>query len=618
MKTSEQLYESIKSNLLDVMMNVMQNLENTDFISQLEEIFEQHFRITKIEFFLYEDNQFYPAATDKKLSSEAFVGVFGKLTYPMRKDSSLEDEESTDFADDTLMIRNEKREPIAMILVKSTEVWNRFTESDHFKNFQVLLGELIETINNSASLHTHSKNYQSLLEATKEFNSTMETKVIHERLVSTVVTNLNSVRVELILSQEQLDNSNVYRLFDYSNELPSTTAAFLSGELKVGRDARNNLEILSAPVKGMQGTYGILQLSAPCNYVFTSTEKEFVRNISESAGHAIENSSLYDQSHRLIDELQLVNEVSKKLTERLTFEEIIYYLNERIVDTFEPEEIAFVYFSENGQSVISKDTTKYFLTDAGRRYLDYAERQVRKENEAVFIVDLDGNEIDGFSPYRSLIIAPVILSERIAGYTLLMHTEKYHFTFEDYKLVKAIISHSSLAFSNSALREKLQNLANKDHMTGLFARGYLDRHMSSAFKKGAGGAFLLLDVDDFKQVNDQFGHIVGDQVLQQTARLLQSSISGDDIAGRWGGEKFAIYLPGATLVKGMHLAERLLVELPETTEPSVTVSIGVSVWEPSANHETYQQLFQNTDEALYAAKSGGKNRIVVSESVLAE
>ncbi|WP_158541089.1 sensor domain-containing diguanylate cyclase [Sporosarcina sp. BI001-red] len=618
MKTNEQMYESIKSNLLDLMVGVMQNLKESEFIRLFEELFTTHFNVTKIEFFLYEENQFYPAVSLLKQDSRSGVGVVETLTSPMLSGAFSECDDSLDFADDTLMIRNEKREPVAMVLVKSTDEWHAFASSEFFKEFQLLLGRLIETIKGYQSLYKHSQNYQRLLEATQTFNSTMELGVIHSQLVSTVSKNLEPIQVELILSQEQVASSCTYRLFNYSNELPSTVEAFLSGELTLGKDTENDAEILSAPVKGMQGTYGILQLSAPCHYKISPMQKEFVRTISESAGHAIENTSLYDQSHRLIQELQLVNEVSKKLTERLSFEEMITYINNRLKETFEPEEVAIVYFRDQESPVLSKESTSYFLTQVGSRYLDYAESRVREEKDAVFIADLKNEDIDGFTPYRSLLIAPIVISEKIAGYTLLMHTEKYHFTFEDFKLVKAIISHSSLALSNSALREKLQNLANKDQMTGLYARGYLDRHMLSAFKKGIGGAFLLLDVDDFKQVNDQFGHAVGDSVLKQTAELLRSSITDQDIAGRWGGEEFAVYLPGATLLEGKRLAKQLLLEMPRITQPSVTVSIGVSVWEPSTKEETYQQLFQNTDEALYSAKSGGKNRIIVSESVIAE
>lgn len=619
MNMNEQIYESIKSDVLDLLVDMLRKLDYDVFINRLEGLFDEHFNVSKIDLFLYQDNEFHRASSCRgadKSPIDRVVEISAPYAYTgilMNVDDPYE------FADDTLMIRNSNREPIAIVLVKTTEQWDTFAVSEYVKEFQLLLGKVIETLKDSRALKLQSKNYHHLLEAIKQFNSTLETPVIYEQLVKTVLSDFSSlsVSVELILSQEEPDPSGPYRLFDYSKELSSTADAFLTGELTIGSDAINNKKILNAPVKGKQGTYGILQITAPSDYVFSTTQKDFVRSISESAGYAVENSSLYTQSYRLIRDLQLVNEVSKKLTGRLRREEMVGYINEKLIKTFEHEEIAFVSIRD-GKRVLAKETSRYFYTPNGNRYLDFAENCIKKEQDAIYIPDLNGRKIDGFAPYRSLIITPMLVEDDFVGYSLLVHTEKYKFSFDDFKLAKAIVSHSSLALSNLALREKLQELADKDQLTGLFARGYLDSHMSDSFHNGEGGAFFLLDIDDFKQVNDRYGHAVGDLVLKQTARILQTNITDKDIAGRWGGEEFAVYLPGATLEEGKHLANQLLRELPQHTDPSITVSMGVSVWAPSTAQETYQQLFQTTDEALYSAKSGGKNRIVVSESVLAE
>ena len=617
MKTHEQLFNAIKSDLLDILMFVLQNKNYDDLLNRLDAFFATHFNVSTIQLFLYEDNHFHQASSCQTCNGNV-------ARQPIRQQETndvanypIDRMEPNEFADDTLMIRNTKREPIAMILVKSTEEWQSFAVSEKFKDFQLLVGSLIETIKETRDLEINSKNYRHLLEATKFFNSTLETKVIYEQLVRTVVANFESLTVELILSQEEVTTDRSYRLFDYSNELPSTTHAFMTGELTLGHNEKLAIKILNAPVKGKQGTYGILQLTAPSEYIFSSTQKEFVRSISESAGYAVENSSLYSQSHRLISDLQLVNDVSKKLTERLSRNEMVSYINEKIIATFNHEEIAFVSIRD-GQRVLAKETSKYFYTDAGGRYLDYAEARIRKEHESIYIADLDDSEIEGFSPYRSLIITPMIIAEELVGYSVFMHTETYKFSFDDFKLAKSIVSHSSLALSNLALREKLQELANKDQLTGLFARGYLDRHMSESFENGKGGVFLLLDVDNFKQINDNHGHAVGDQVLKQTAKVLQECIGEEDVAGRWGGEEFALYVPGATLKRGKEVANRVLQQIPLATNPSITVSIGVSEWNPLFSNETYQQLFQQADEALYKAKSNGKNQVVTNKSVLAE
>ncbi len=617
MQTNEQLFSSLKGDLLDLLIDVLRDLRHTDGIRGLETLFRKYFDIAKFEFFLYTDNQFHSGSACEEGKAAKRVTEIDVLAAPVFQADSATCEETGDFADDTLMLRNSKREPVAMILVKSTAAWDAFSMSSRFKEFQQLLGEMVDIIMEGRASEKQAGNYLDLLQATKQFNSTMQMHVIYDQLVDTVTSNLSPFDVELIVSHEEHSNSSRYRLFDYADEQHATVDAFLSGELRISRDKKLGAAWLTAPVKGMQGTYGVLQITAPGDASFSAAQQGFVRSICESAGHAIENSSLYSQSHRLIRDLQLVNEVSKKLTGRLTFLEMKTYLAERLKAAFQPEEIAFVYFDKQRNPILLDTTTDYFLTEAGERYMEYAESRLRKEQDAVFAADLAPEEIDGFSPYRSMIIAPITISDALAGYTLLLHTDKYYFSFDDFKLVKAIISHSSLALSNLILRDKLQELANKDQLTGLFARGYLDRHMSRSFSEGIGGAFILMDVDDFKQINDQYGHAVGDQVLIQVSRVLQAVAGGQDVAGRWGGEEFAVFLPGAGLERGKELAQRLLSEMPAATDPSVTISVGVSMWEPSASRETYQQLFQITDDALYKAKAGGKNRMVISESILA-
>lgn len=614
MKTSEQLFDSIKSSLLDLLLDLLQDLEYEEFINRLEKLFLDHFDVSKIELFLYVDNQFQHASTCLKANKHKERTIYeSPLQYTM-PDILLEKKEPHEFRNDTFIICNEKSEPIAMMFVKSTEAWQLFADTGYFEDFQVLLGRLVEILKNSSILKTNTNYYHYLLEATKQFNSTLETQKIYEQLVKTVTEIFASLSVSLIVSQEELNTSCPYRLFDYSNELPSTTEAFLTGELTIENREKEELKILNAPIKGKQGTYGILQLCASPNYVFTTIQKEFVQNISESAGYALENSSLYSQSHRLIRDLKLVNEVSKKLTGRLIRREMVAFINKTLIETFEHEEIAFVS-SRGGERDLAIETSDYFYTPAGRRYLEYAELSIKKEWDALYIADLSDTDIGCFSSYRSMIIVPMIVADEFVGYTILLHKEKYKYSLDDFKLAKAIVSHSSLALSNLSLREKLQELVNKDQLTGLFARGYLDRYMSDSFKKGIGGAFLLLDIDDFKQINDKYGHAIGDLVLIQTAKVLQSSISDQDVAGRWGGEEFAIYLPEASLEAGKEVAERILQQMPVATNPSITVSIGVSVWNPLYNEETYQQLFQQTDEALYAAKSNGKKQIVVNETI---
>jgi diguanylate cyclase (GGDEF)-like protein len=120
----------------------------------------------------------------------------------------------------------------------------------------------------------------------------------------------------------------------------------------------------------------------------------------------------------------------------------------------------------------------------------------------------------------------------------------------------------------------------------------------------------MLDLDDFKQVNDEFGHQKGDQVLVKLADVIRTTIRAMDIAGRYGGEEFAVILPETDAAAAAESAERLrrAVESAYRQEVQVTASIGVACY--PTDGDDVDALVQSADDALYQAKAAGKNRVI--------
>ena len=159
----------------------------------------------------------------------------------------------------------------------------------------------------------------------------------------------------------------------------------------------------------------------------------------------------------------------------------------------------------------------------------------------------------------------------------------------------------------------LKEASEKDALTGVFNRGTGERIIQSLIDQEAPKiGFILCDIDHFKRINDTFGHLVGDRVLQVFAQSCQDHLRKTDILIRWGGEEFLIVVIGDGREDLAQLAERLRLVVADKAIPGasqVTASFGVALRLPQ---ETLIQLFARTDQALYEAKASGRNRVLCS------
>jgi diguanylate cyclase (GGDEF)-like protein len=191
------------------------------------------------------------------------------------------------------------------------------------------------------------------------------------------------------------------------------------------------------------------------------------------------------------------------------------------------------------------------------------------------------------------------------------------FSDEQRRAAKSLAAQAVIALENARLHSIVERQAHTDGLTGLASRRHFEERLALELARATRFdtplALVVADLDNFKAVNDRHGHAVGDLVLREFAAVVRKTIREVDLAGRWGGEEFALLLPGTDARGGMQLAERLraaiesqAVILPDGSALKITASLGVSSHSAPSSVE---DLFEAADEALYRAKTSGKNQV---------
>jgi diguanylate cyclase (GGDEF)-like protein len=187
------------------------------------------------------------------------------------------------------------------------------------------------------------------------------------------------------------------------------------------------------------------------------------------------------------------------------------------------------------------------------------------------------------------------------------------------------VRYSNLVIADSLeMQRKYQRYASTDALTGLHNRGWLDDAFDRELKRSERDelplALIMIDVDNFKTYNDDYGHLAGDQVLITVADAIRSPLRPNDLVARFGGEEFAVLLPETTMKNAAIIAERLRDNVSKTDPgklddrqlPEVTISLGVAGRQPGYSLD---MMIAAADVAMYHAKRNGKNRVEVAAKV---
>jgi diguanylate cyclase (GGDEF)-like protein len=450
-------------------------------------------------------------------------------------------------------------------------------------------------------------------------------------------------------------NSPAYLPSEYYEEFPPCDCVkqLFAGDLTapsrittcdlVGKFLDNRSQIsehISLPLRTAGRVLGILNLVTPPKHVLTDEESLLLQTIGDQLAIAVERARLLNENQEAFLREQRLTEVTRTISSALDLGVILRNLVNLSVELVGADTGGLGLLIPNSDKIISP---YYLFNDSKKikalRSLPLGEeltRQMIETGKPVFLAAYH-NPSDAAQPIaaqeliaagiQGVIGTPIVAGEtRLGALVLYSLSSTRRFSERYLSLVDAVGRQAGVAIQNSRLYEEIQQLAVTDPLTGLYSRRHFYTLASQEFniarRFNQAIAAIMIDIDHFKRVNDTFGHLVGDVVLQNIANRCNERLRQSDILCRHGGEEFVILMTGTSLEIAMQIAERLrkrVADTPIETEGKtipITISLGVAALGPYMHPVTLtglEILINRADQALYISKQKGRNRVTAWE-----
>ncbi len=298
-----------------------------------------------------------------------------------------------------------------------------------------------------------------------------------------------------------------------------------------------------------------------------------------------QNTKLLNEFNGIANSKELLDSENKQLDRKFADTLALYELTKDICNSLEEEKV-FAIFNKS---------LKKYIAIGDCRYIKEAADLAKYKDYVILPLNIEENQIIGY-----------LVVDKIS------ETDKEKFGILAQQLL--------IGLRRALLYEKVQSMTITDSLTGVYCRRYFLERFNEELRRSKKNklhlTFLMIDIDNFKQFNDHYGHLVGDAILRQVSKIITEAVRQIDFIGRYGGEELSIVLAETDREQANFAAERIRQAIATATnrvydeELKVTVSIGVSTFPDHALN--MQNLIDLADQALYLAKETGKNKVCFS------
>jgi diguanylate cyclase (GGDEF)-like protein len=381
---------------------------------------------------------------------------------------------------------------------------------------------------------------------------------------------------------------------------------------------------VAIPLMVRDQVVGVLDCQSDQVDYFDSETVDLLTLFATQASIALVNAEIYSREQKRAQQMEAIGAIARQSTAVLKTEELLVQLCKAMVKYLRIDGVAVLTVEADGslilraydgplQPAIEASQTLLPMRNSAEAALEERTTQ-RIHADEITKPLLYGNA-------RTELVLPLISAGSALGVLVFAAQSPTAFPDDDIPTLESVADICATSIQNAYYFARVEQLAYVDGLTGVFNRRLFERRIGEEIERaaryGSSLSIIMVDLDHFKRVNDEFGHLLGDEVLRQVSQIFQQALRKPDICCRYGGEEFVIILPETSGSKAIRVAEKLRNLVADYEFPGIprriTISAGVADFPRCGT--TRDEIVRAADDSLYLAKQAGRNCVASPDSL---